>query len=79
MTPYKLCCSMSLCVMGFVLDEHILRWFPSSASSRGQRKERMVALAEAFRPLAIPVLGQFQFFPHPAAVVRRLSLTGGAA
>jgi hypothetical protein len=53
--------------------------FPILQAVEGRRKERMVALSEEFRPLAIPVLGQFQFFPHPAAVVRRLSLTGGAA
>jgi hypothetical protein len=53
--------------------------FPVLQAVGVQRRERMVALSEGFRPLAIPVLGQFQFFPHPAAVVRCLSLTGGAA
>ena len=53
--------------------------FPVLQAVGGQRKERMVTLSEEFRPLAIPVLVQFQFIPHPAAVVRFLSLTGGAA
>ena len=42
-------------------------------------KECPATLSEEFLPLAIPVLAQFQFIPHPAAVVGRLSLSGGAA